>query len=261
LLNIDIRESPQARSPNPAGDGARCLIDQSAVTYLPPIERPGKFLCIGLNYRDHCAEQNKEMPKKPVVFNKFADLARRPRRMTYRCRSRVDKNVDYEAEFAVVIGKRARRVTKKTAMKHVGGYLIVNDVSLRTIQKNEPQWSRAKGFDGSGPCGPAIVTARRSPRSPQPRHQLRAERWEGGAELQHLQPGLQRRGLLILVHHAAHHAGARRHHLHRHARRRRHRTRNPQRLPERRRRRGGRASTASGRCGTAASRADGCIEV
>ncbi len=142
----------------PAPDGEPYLIDQSTVKYLPPIQRPGKFLCIGMNYRDHCEEQNKEIPKKPVVFNKFA-TSLIGHETPIPLPLRYDKSVDYEAELGVVIGKRARRVTKRTAMKHVAGYIIVNDVSLRAIQRSENQWSRAKGFDGSGPCGPCIVTA------------------------------------------------------------------------------------------------------
>ncbi len=152
----EISASPRTLG-RPAPDGEPHLIDQASVRYLPPVQNPGKFLCIGMNYRDHCEEQNKEIPKKPVVFNKFATSlighdTPIPLPLRY------DKAVDYEAELGVVVGKRARRVTKRTAMKHVAGYIIVNDVSLRTIQKTENQWSRAKGFDGSGPCGPCIVT-------------------------------------------------------------------------------------------------------
>ena len=152
-----ISENPKHLA-KPAPDGERYLLDQKDVTYLPPIQRPGKILCIGMNYRDHCAEQNKDIPKKPVVFNKFATSllgagAQIPLPV------KVDANIDYEAKLAVVIGKRATKVTKRAAMKHVAGYMIMNDVSLRSIQKAEPQWSRAKGWDGSGPCGPVIVTA------------------------------------------------------------------------------------------------------
>lgn len=151
-----ISESPKQLA-RPAADGQPYLLDPAAVTWHPPVTAPGKFLCIGMNYRDHCAEKNMDIPKKPVVFNKFAtSLLGNGAEIPLPLKS--DKCVDYEAELGVVIGKRARRVTKRTALKHVGGYMIVNDVSLRTIQKNEPQWSRAKGFDGSGPCGPVIVT-------------------------------------------------------------------------------------------------------
>lgn len=152
----DISNAPRTLA-KPAPDGEPCLIDQASVRYLPPVQRPGKFLCIGMNYRDHCEEQNKPIPKKPVVFNKFA-TSLIGHETPIPLPLRVDKCVDYEAELAIVIGKRARRVTRRTAMKHVGGYMIVNDVSLRSVQKSEPQWSRAKGWDGSGPCGPCIVT-------------------------------------------------------------------------------------------------------
>lgn len=156
LLN-SISANPKALA-RPASDGAPHLIDQEAAVYHPPIERPGKILCIGMNYRDHCEEQNKEIPKKPVVFNKFAtSLAGHNAAIPLPVK--IDSHIDYEAELAVVIGKKATRVTKRTAMKHVGGYTIMNDISLRQIQKAEPQWSRAKGWDHSGPCGPVIVTA------------------------------------------------------------------------------------------------------
>lgn len=155
LLN-GISSEPK-RLARPGSDGAKILIDKKEVTWLPPIQRPGKFLCIGLNYKDHCTEQNRDIPKKPMVFNKFAtSLVGHGGNISLPLK--LDKNVDYEAELGVVIGKKAKRVTKRTAMKHVGGYMIVNDVSLRDIQATERQWSRAKGFDGSGPCGPAIVT-------------------------------------------------------------------------------------------------------
>ncbi|MCC5874982.1 MAG: fumarylacetoacetate hydrolase family protein [Candidatus Sumerlaeia bacterium] len=155
LLN-QISAEPK-RLARPGTDGAKILLDKKDVTWLPPIQRPGKFLCIGLNYKDHCTEQNREAPKKPMVFNKFAtSLVGHGGDILLPLK--LDSKVDYEAELGVVIGKTARRVTKRTAMKHVGGYMIVNDVSLRDIQATERQWSRAKGFDGSGPCGPSIVT-------------------------------------------------------------------------------------------------------
>ncbi len=151
-----ITETPKAVG-RPAADGHPHLLNAADVTHLPPIERPGKILCIGLNYRDHCEEQNKEIPKKPMAFNKFA-TSLRGHGAEITLPHKVDKNIDFEAELAVIIGKTARRVTKRTALKHVGGYTIMNDVSARTLQANEKQWSRAKGFDGSGPCGPIIVT-------------------------------------------------------------------------------------------------------
>lgn len=151
-----ITETPKALA-RPAPDGQPCFASQDDVTWHPPLARPAKILCIGLNYRDHCEEQGREIPKKPLVFPKFATslvghLGEVPLPLRY------DKKIDYEVELAVVIGRRARRVTRRTALKHVAGYTIMNDVSARTIQANERQWARAKGFDHSGPCGPAIVT-------------------------------------------------------------------------------------------------------
>jgi 2-keto-4-pentenoate hydratase/2-oxohepta-3-ene-1,7-dioic acid hydratase in catechol pathway len=157
VLLKNVTEKPRNLA-RPAGDGHPYLYDKARVEYLPPIERPGKILCIGMNYRDHCIEQNKEIPKTPMVFNKFA-TSLRGHGATIPLPLKVDDHVDYEAELVVVIGKTATRVTKRTAMKHVAGYTMMNDVSLREIQKNERQWSRAKGWDGSGPCGPVIVTA------------------------------------------------------------------------------------------------------
>jgi acylpyruvate hydrolase len=156
LLKL-VTENPR-RLARPAPDGQPYLYERTALTWLPPITRPGKILCIGMNYKDHCLEQNKEIPKTPLVFNKFATSLRGDG-ATVQLPVKVDDHVDYEAELAVVIGKQATRVTKRAAMKHVGGYTIVNDISLREVQKNEKQWARAKGWDGSGPCGPSIVTA------------------------------------------------------------------------------------------------------
>lgn len=155
LLKL-VSETPKVLA-KPAPDGMPFLFDKTKASYLPPIPRPGKILCIGLNYRDHCEEQNKEIPKFPMVFNKFA-TSLRGHGAEIALPLKVDDHVDYEAELAVVIGKTATRVTKRSAMKHVGGYMIMNDVSLRQLQKNEKQWARAKGWDGSGPCGPAVVT-------------------------------------------------------------------------------------------------------
>ncbi len=140
-----------------AEDGFPFLIAASDVEWLPPIPNPGKILCVGLNYRDHCEEQNRPVPQVPMLFNKFttsllgagADI---PLPLKY------DPQIDYEAELALVIGKEAKRVRKGSAMKHVAGYIVANDVSARTVQNNERQWSRAKGFDGSGPMGPTLVT-------------------------------------------------------------------------------------------------------
>lgn len=138
-------------------DGLPLWLPIEQVQFLQPIPRPGKVLCIGMNYRDHCEEQNKPIPEFPVVFNKFA-TSLLGHEATIPLPLASDTKIDYEAELAFVIGTRARNVRREEALRHVAGYTIMNDVSLRAVQKREPQWSRAKGWDGSGPCGPWIVT-------------------------------------------------------------------------------------------------------
>jgi 2-keto-4-pentenoate hydratase/2-oxohepta-3-ene-1,7-dioic acid hydratase in catechol pathway len=136
---------------------------EGAVTYplnevklLSPVTDPEKIICIGLNYHDHVIESNMQVPKVPVLFPKYnncltghGDDVVIPHEVT---------QCDYEVELAVVIGKTAKRVSKETAMDYVFGYTVLNDVSARDIQLNEPQWTRGKAIDGFAPMGPWIVT-------------------------------------------------------------------------------------------------------
>jgi len=155
LLQL-IAENPAAVA-GKAADGEPILIPAKNATCLPPVPRPGKVLCVGWNYRDHCEEQNRPIPEFPVIFNKYpTSLIGQGAEIPLPLR--VDKCIDYEAELAFVVGKRASRVGKRSAMGCVAGLMIMNDVSARTLQAKEKQWSRAKGFDGSGPCGPCLVT-------------------------------------------------------------------------------------------------------
>lgn len=128
------------------------------VRLAPPVPDPQKVLCIGLNYREHAAEAEKEEPATPIVFTKFptsliADgesIELPPSNPTM---------VDWEGELAVVIGRRAHRVAEAEALDHVAGYMPFNDVSGRDLQLASPQWTMGKAFDTSGPCGPALVLA------------------------------------------------------------------------------------------------------
>ena len=123
---------------------------------LPPIARPGKLICIGLNYREHAEEQGKESPETPTFFAKFANALAAPG-ATVRL-PRWSEKVDYEAEVAFVIGDRCRDVAAADAMRHVAGYTLLNDLSARDYQFKTPQWMPGKTFDGAAPCGPALVT-------------------------------------------------------------------------------------------------------
>ena len=124
-----------------------------------PIERPGKIVCIGLNYRDHAAESNLDLPQRPLLFAKWQSSLIAPGESIVLPPAAVTSKVDYEAELGVVIGTTARGVSKDDALDHVAGYICVNDVSARDVQGSDGQWSRAKSFDTFCPVGPELVPA------------------------------------------------------------------------------------------------------
>jgi acylpyruvate hydrolase len=123
---------------------------------LPPITRPGKVVCIGLNYRSHAEEQGAEPPETPTFFAKFANALAAPGATV--ALPPWSEKVDYEAEVAFVIGERCKDVAEEEALRHVAGYTLLNDLSARDYQFKTPQWMPGKVFDGSAPCGPALVT-------------------------------------------------------------------------------------------------------
>jgi len=122
----------------------------------PPVPRPGKLICVGLNYKDHAAESNMAVPKSPVTFSKYVTSVVGPG--TPIRLPAVSSQVDYEAELAVVIGRRAKHVSVEAAWDHVLGYANLNDVSARDLQFADGQWQRGKSCDTFAPMGPAIVT-------------------------------------------------------------------------------------------------------
>lgn len=124
---------------------------------LAPIPRPPKLICVGLNYLDHAKETGAEIPKVPTIFNKFATAVVGPGANIIL--PKVSKAPDFEAEFAVVIGRGGRRIAKGDWKNHVFGYTIVNDVSARDYQRATTQWLMGKTFDTFAPMGPWIVTA------------------------------------------------------------------------------------------------------
>jgi 2-keto-4-pentenoate hydratase/2-oxohepta-3-ene-1,7-dioic acid hydratase in catechol pathway len=123
----------------------------------PPLSGVGKFVAIGLNYSDHAAESGMAIPKEPVVFMKAVTCIQGPNDPVMLPRN--SKKGDWEVELGVVIGSRARYVTKSKALEHVAGYCVVNDVSEREFQlERGPQWDKGKGCDTFGPIGPWLVT-------------------------------------------------------------------------------------------------------
>jgi 2-keto-4-pentenoate hydratase/2-oxohepta-3-ene-1,7-dioic acid hydratase in catechol pathway len=132
-------------------------LDAGTTRLLAPIPRPPKIVCIGLNYRDHAAEANLPVPQTPTVFSKYPTSVIGPGYPIVLPKNSTQP--DYEAEFAVVIGKGGRHIPESHWRDHVFGYTIVNDVSARDFQMATSQWMIGKTFDTFCPMGPAIVTA------------------------------------------------------------------------------------------------------
>ncbi len=137
-------------------DAAAASFALADVRLLAPVPRPPKITCVGLNYRDHAIEGGNPIPDHPVLFSKYpisvigpGDTIRLPKAST---------KVDYEGEFTIVIGKRARHVAKEDALDVIAGYTVMNDVSARDWQKRTSQWMVGKAFDTFAPMGPALVT-------------------------------------------------------------------------------------------------------
>jgi acylpyruvate hydrolase len=137
--------------------GRKLVYSVSDVKIEAPVPAPGKMICVGHNYREHILEMKRELPPHPVVFAKFANTVVGPQDdIPFHP---ISEQLDYEAEFAFVIGQRARNVSQDEALKYVAGYTIVNDVTYRDLQRRTLQWLQGKAVDGSAPMGPWLVTA------------------------------------------------------------------------------------------------------
>jgi 2-keto-4-pentenoate hydratase/2-oxohepta-3-ene-1,7-dioic acid hydratase in catechol pathway len=128
----------------------------SEITLLAPIVFPPKIVCLGLNYRDHIAEQNASVPDEPVIFIKPHTTIIGPSKGIVK--PSFVKQLDYEAELAIIIGRKAKNVPVSEAKTYIFGYTILNDVSARDIQFKDKQWTRGKSFDTFAPTGPCITT-------------------------------------------------------------------------------------------------------
>jgi 2-keto-4-pentenoate hydratase/2-oxohepta-3-ene-1,7-dioic acid hydratase in catechol pathway len=122
-----------------------------------PIDRPEKVVCVGLNYRDHAEEQGTELPEAPLLFAKWPNTLIGPGEPIVI--PPITKQVDYEAELGVVIGRRVRGTSAENALDAVAGYLCLNDVSARDLQFSDGQWVRGKSLDTFCPVGPHFVSA------------------------------------------------------------------------------------------------------
>jgi 2-keto-4-pentenoate hydratase/2-oxohepta-3-ene-1,7-dioic acid hydratase in catechol pathway len=137
-------------------DVKNATLPLNQVTLLAPIAFPPKIVCLGLNYRDHAAEQNATIPDEPVIFIKPHTTIIGPNESIVK--PSFVKQLDYEAELAVVMGRKAKNVPVSEAESYIFGYTILNDVSARDIQFKDKQWTRGKGFDTFAPTGPCITT-------------------------------------------------------------------------------------------------------
>ena len=136
---------------------AGATLPLGSVVLKAPIPRPGKIMCIGLNYRDHAAESHMALPDYPVLFAKYNNCVIGPGEAIVL--PKISSEPDYEAELAVVIGRRAKHVAAADALSYVGGYTCCNDVSARDLQFRTSQWTIGKTPDTFAPMGPALVTA------------------------------------------------------------------------------------------------------
>jgi 2-keto-4-pentenoate hydratase/2-oxohepta-3-ene-1,7-dioic acid hydratase in catechol pathway len=135
-------------------DGRRLAV----MDLLAPVPRPGKIVAIGRNYREHAAEEGAKQPTAPLIFAKFATSVVGPG-ADVRWDPALTSQVDYEAELAVIVGRRARGVTAEHALEFIFGYTCLNDVSARDLQFGDGQWTRGKSLDTFCPMGPVVVTA------------------------------------------------------------------------------------------------------
>jgi acylpyruvate hydrolase len=131
-------------------------VDLNQVRILPPVPKPPKILCVGLNYDDHLEESGLKKPVYPEIFARFAtSLIAHGEPIRWPPES---STLDYEAELAVVIGRGGRRIRRDRALDHVAGYSLFNDATIREFQLRTPQWTMGKNFDGTGAFGPWLVT-------------------------------------------------------------------------------------------------------
>jgi 2-keto-4-pentenoate hydratase/2-oxohepta-3-ene-1,7-dioic acid hydratase in catechol pathway len=137
-------------------DASEARLDAGGLRPALPIARPGKLICLGLNYAGHAKEGGHEVPTYPALFmraNTSLMAAGEPM-----VRPRVSDKFDFEAELMLIIGKAGRNIGEAEALDHVFGYTVFNDGSVRNFQRKSSQWTPGKNFDGTGPVGPIVVT-------------------------------------------------------------------------------------------------------
>jgi 2-keto-4-pentenoate hydratase/2-oxohepta-3-ene-1,7-dioic acid hydratase in catechol pathway len=145
----------------PTGEALSGVDDEglpaSGARRIAPVD-PAKILCVGRNYKAHASELGNELPPEPLLFLKPSSSILDPDGAIELPPRSISERVDHEAELGVIIGKRARRVSRDDAAAHVFGFTLVGDITARDLQKKDGQWARAKGMDTFCPVGPVVVT-------------------------------------------------------------------------------------------------------
>lgn len=140
-----------------AADGPRHT-DIAPSRWAPPVLRPSKIVCVGLNYRNHILEMGRELPQYPTLFTKFAEALIGPYDPIV-LPPHAAEAVDWEAEVAVVVGRQARRVSEAEAPAAIAGYAVLNDVTMRDYQYRTTQWDQGKTFEATTPFGPWLTVS------------------------------------------------------------------------------------------------------
>jgi acylpyruvate hydrolase len=151
-----------------AADGERYAV--SSVRFAPVVPRPGKVLCVGLNYRNHILEMGRELPQCPTLFAKYPEALIGA---TDEIQLAPESNaVDWEAELALVVGTVVRRASQEQASRAIAGFAVLNDVTMRDWQYRSPMWLQGKTWEASTPFGPYLVTPDELPGGTRPSLQL-----------------------------------------------------------------------------------------
>ena len=156
LADLDAQIAAGTLAEAGAKAAAGEAIDETALTFLPPVTRPSKIVCLGLNSRDHAEESGLGIPEFPVLFARFpSSLIGHGAPIIL---PKVSEQLDWEAELVVVLARGGKNIAKADALAHVAGYSVFNDASIRDYQMKTPQWTAGKNFDHTGAFGPWLVT-------------------------------------------------------------------------------------------------------
>ncbi len=156
LADLDAQIASGKLAAAGAAAAAGATVDEASLTFLPPVAKPPKIICMGLNYRDHAEEAGLGIPDFPVLFGRFASsLIGHGAPIIL---PKVSEQLDWEAELVVVLSKGGKNIAESGALDHVAGYSVFNDASIRDYQLRTPQWTAGKNFDDTGAFGPWLVT-------------------------------------------------------------------------------------------------------